>query len=522
MTHTATAEAETSTTEAGRADAVEKMLDAVGETAARETLTAAGNRAGLQLLERIVARRLAADMLADQQPRQAIRERLIARGLSIRTAYRLLDAAAAMVGLKPAAAVPPPSVPATVNLEPLAMITDTATEPTAADSTTEAAAPAAIQTPPLDAANVAPEAAATPTPPAGSVKVKVLHLKAPWPQGTTVGSIVEMPGDIQPGWTLGKCQRVPDETAAHFTWVPPAPPARTQPLALPAAGTKLGADPAAMGVQLAEARQAHDKALVKLAAARKRLADAETTLQGLQPTGGTAHPGAAGLMGALTGAWKLRKEIDAASIEAKAARTALHATEAEVRECTGQVEMLNRLASTQDRLQAAMAEQAGAHAAAAAAALAIDNCAATIKRLDDEIRAEEASLDQARRDAAATLLQRAQAGSSLDDVTTPNEGRLSALRHAKADAVDALAAARQQADATRKTVQGAVRGVHAVLADEAMFQFHRAWGLVIEHGGAWCAHSVLASNEMPALPEFREQVLKACDGAMLQIEQAQG
>jgi hypothetical protein len=126
MTDTATPEAEAGASDASRADAVEKLLDRVGETMARQTLAGMGNRAGLQLLERIVARRIAAEMLAAQQPRQAIRERLIGRGLSLRTAYRLLDAAAAMVGLKPSApAAPAPALHTTVNPEPSPM-----TEPT--------------------------------------------------------------------------------------------------------------------------------------------------------------------------------------------------------------------------------------------------------------------------------------------------------------------------------------------------------------------------------------------------------
>lgn len=55
------------------------------------------------------------------------------------------------------------------------------------------------------------------------MKVTVTHLKAPWPAGAGVGSIVALPGDSMPGWALGKCTPYDGEAAAEFTWEPPAP-----------------------------------------------------------------------------------------------------------------------------------------------------------------------------------------------------------------------------------------------------------------------------------------------------------
>lgn len=37
------------------------------------------------------------------------------------------------------------------------------------------------------------------------MKVTVTQLKAPWPEGTVVGSIVEIDGDAVPEWALNKC-----------------------------------------------------------------------------------------------------------------------------------------------------------------------------------------------------------------------------------------------------------------------------------------------------------------------------
>ena len=40
------------------------------------------------------------------------------------------------------------------------------------------------------------------------MKVTVTHLKAPWPAGAAVGSVVELPGDSIPGWAAGKCREI--------------------------------------------------------------------------------------------------------------------------------------------------------------------------------------------------------------------------------------------------------------------------------------------------------------------------
>lgn len=40
------------------------------------------------------------------------------------------------------------------------------------------------------------------------MKVRITHLKAAWPEGAAVGSVVELEGDTIPAWALGKCQPV--------------------------------------------------------------------------------------------------------------------------------------------------------------------------------------------------------------------------------------------------------------------------------------------------------------------------
>jgi hypothetical protein len=46
------------------------------------------------------------------------------------------------------------------------------------------------------------------------MKVRITHLKAPWPQGARPGDVVELASKTLPGWAIGKCEKVGDEVAA--------------------------------------------------------------------------------------------------------------------------------------------------------------------------------------------------------------------------------------------------------------------------------------------------------------------
>lgn len=54
------------------------------------------------------------------------------------------------------------------------------------------------------------------------MKVRITHLKAPWPAGAAIGSVVEVPGEAIPAWAAGKCQDAGDGAEAEFTWEAPA------------------------------------------------------------------------------------------------------------------------------------------------------------------------------------------------------------------------------------------------------------------------------------------------------------
>lgn len=46
------------------------------------------------------------------------------------------------------------------------------------------------------------------------MKVRITHLKAPWPEGKGIGSLVEFKGDAVPEWAVGKCVHVEAEESA--------------------------------------------------------------------------------------------------------------------------------------------------------------------------------------------------------------------------------------------------------------------------------------------------------------------
>lgn len=75
-------------------NAIETLLEALGEHEARAVLAECGTRAALREFDRECATRLAATLLRQRVLRSAIRERLIMRyGYSWSTAYRVINSA---------------------------------------------------------------------------------------------------------------------------------------------------------------------------------------------------------------------------------------------------------------------------------------------------------------------------------------------------------------------------------------------------------------------------------------------
>lgn len=52
------------------------------------------------------------------------------------------------------------------------------------------------------------------------MKVRITNMKAPWPQGSGVGAVVSIDGEVLPGWAGGKCIRIEDGAKADFDYEP--------------------------------------------------------------------------------------------------------------------------------------------------------------------------------------------------------------------------------------------------------------------------------------------------------------
>lgn len=111
------------------------------------------------------------------------------------------------------------------------------------------------------------------------MKLRITHLKAPWPEGAKVGDVVELDVSAVPAWAVGKCELIhedaepalkaddgdPDEKAAAEALAAAeaqalaerqaiadrqakeAADVKPEPAAKPAAGAKSAAKPAVAG-----------------------------------------------------------------------------------------------------------------------------------------------------------------------------------------------------------------------------------------------------------------------------------
>lgn len=87
-------------------EALQQLLDAMGDEGARFVLCEAGTPAARAELERVIALRIALSLLREKEPRWVIRSRLMSHGLSERTASRRIEDALGMAVTSPARTPP--------------------------------------------------------------------------------------------------------------------------------------------------------------------------------------------------------------------------------------------------------------------------------------------------------------------------------------------------------------------------------------------------------------------------------
>jgi hypothetical protein len=475
---------------------------------------------------------LAAELLQQGLPQPTVRERLMAElGVSRRTAYRVIEAAAAQLGLRttsPTDQQPENLLMSTTEAAPDTIAEATATAATvaqpqpdanAADAVVADATPLPVVTPLGFAATHAPGLVMKVDPPrAEPLRVRIAYLHAPWPEGAKVGHIVEFPSGQVPAWALGKCVAVPSSTPADFVHQPPRSVAPVT-AAAPAWDrlTLAGSTPEAQAAELkrlradlADAEAECADLTSKLAVARQRQQRASSRL---------VSPGPAGApMGVATDALAAQREHDEASRELNRLEAALRAAGRRVELMRAEVEQQALQVSAPDRLSPALEARNAAAQQVRDADAEVGRVADAIKRLDVEMSAEESTQAETRRTAAAQLLERARSGQSLDDVATPNEGRLNALREARAGAVDAHREAERVAAAARAELARAERLVFAVLADQQLAEFQAAYARMVDAAGGWVAHHLRATKQAPGLPNFAGDVQRAIDRAINRLD----
>lgn len=60
------------------------------------------------------------------------------------------------------------------------------------------------------------------------MNVIITALKAPWPVGAVLGSVVAIEGSEIPGWAAGKCKAAPEDAEVTHVFVPEEPKAVTR------------------------------------------------------------------------------------------------------------------------------------------------------------------------------------------------------------------------------------------------------------------------------------------------------
>jgi hypothetical protein len=471
---------------------------------------------------------LAAELLQQGLPQPTVRERLMAElGVSRRTAYRVIEAAAAQLGMRTTESqqegTPMSNTETAQHGATAAQTADTTTATETAEATPAAAATQgaepllSVSMPSFMAQTYAPGLVMRVNPPrAEPVRVRIAYMGAPWPEGAKVGHVVEFPAGQVPSWALGKCQAVSDTTPADFVHQPAAEVCHV-PQPAPALWMAAPAQAEGSGTYAEQLQQALDRVaraeaeLAPLLARRKAAADEVERLESARAAGASFGQGRLSDVPDVR-TWhemqgKARGEQSRADAKCASAQRTLE-------EAKTTAQRLDRIVSAAARLPAAAKARDEAAAAVEAAQAEVERMQGAIRRIDAELRSEETAQAELKRTAAAQLLERARSGQSLDDVTTPNEGRLNALREARAGAVDELAAATGKANQCRAALGERQRALASVEADGLVSEFEQAYRRLIDAAVPWMVAHYRASRELPRLPELRADAGKAFEAAL--------
>lgn len=430
-------------------DALEALLDAAGEARAREILSEIARPAALAEFERIAALRLALRMREARTPRHVMRDRLELRGLSRATAYRVICRA--------------------IDVPMADCLSDGAAVRRDPDIVPEPADLAADQQQQENTLNIDPSPADQAT---AALRVEVTALRAPWPAGVVIGSIVEFPGDKLPDSFAGKCKLAAMGAEATHRYEPPRPQV-AEPVEPVDLADVLGS---AGNVEFLTARRDElraRRAAIDLPAARKELARTRAAMLGAPGDVAPVSPPGAGEMPEQA---ERRQTHERAAQAFKVAQGRVPQLEAEERELLSELGYIESLLTAEKQVEMAKAAASDVDAELASRSHAAAAADAALQRIVDLIAEEERSYAKERDAAGARVLEAIKSGGASVPVKAASRDKIATLEVAKSGAEQeqrAARAAQQQAASRRREAWQRVRVAEAAIAERVFRQAER-------------------------------------------------
>lgn len=428
--------------------ALTTLLGTFGEHRARELLSAVARPAVVSEFERAAALDLALRMRETQAPRQAIRDRLELRGLSRATAYRVICRAID---------VPPPNC-----------LTDGPTvrrDPPTFAMHADLANVLQLQ---LKEQPMTDETNASTT----TLLVEITALRAPWPTGAVIGSIVEIPSDSIPDSFVGKCRPADPGAKVTHVYEPPRKPDAVPDVAIDLA--EIFGDVGNVDFLTARRDELRARlAAIDLPAARTELELARAAARASPGDVPPVSPPGAGEWPEQTAR---RLQYERAAHAVKAALGRIRQLEADEREYRSELAYVEGLLNAEKHVEEAKAAAQAAdveHASLEQVAGAAD---AALTRIVDLIADEERAYAKARDAAGASVLEAVKAGGASVPLKAASRDKIATLEVAKSGAEQEQKAARtahQQAQQARREAWHLVRVAEAVVAERAFRQAER-------------------------------------------------
>jgi hypothetical protein len=307
-----------------------------------------------------------------------------------------------------------------------------------------------------------------------AMRVEVTHMRAPWPAGAGVGSIVEIAGDTLPGCFIGKCKPAQPNARATYRYEPPQP-ITVEPI-LSEANIAAAADCAAnldFLVAKRDALRARMQA-IDLPGAEKRVRDADAMLAA---SPGDIAPGAPGA-GETPAQTERRTRYERAATEAKAARVGLRSLQEELQAISVDLKYVEHLLGAESRVESARAAALDADALAAKCRTAVIDAEAAVQRIVSLVESEEHAYQAARDEAGARILEAIKSGAEGVPVDAASRDKIASLEVAKRGAeeeLQAASAAHQAAQQARGRAWQQVRLAQAAVVELAFRQVEREY-----------------------------------------------